>query len=878
MLWMEQLRMRVRMLFGRRRATEQLDEELRYHLERQIEENRSKGMNAQEARETALRGFGNPALLREEARSTWSWNGLESLLRDLRYGVRALRHAPGFTAIAITVMALGIGANVALFTVVRSVILKPLPYRDQDRLIAIYENSSSSFPFNAVAPGMFSEWVRGNRSFSSLAMIGEAEMNLSSTGGDLPEKLNGIACTANLLPTLGVEPALGRSFTADEDKPGANRVVLLSWGLWQRRFGGNAAILNQTILLDKSPYTVIGTMPKWFAFPDATAQVWTPIYRYFPKERMSLLGEHDYSSVGRLKPGVSLAQAQADLSAITHRVHDAHLDNAFISQRENQKTLLEDTVGDVKKPLYVLLTATGCVLLIACLNVANLLVARAAARRKEQAIRMALGGGRLRLIRERIVESLLLSSAGGLLGVLLAWGAVQWLVHVRHDLSRVEAIHMDAGVVAFAVGIVLFCAFFAGLIASFGVVGDHLCATLQDASRGSSAGRGHTRLRRSLLAAEVGLTVVLLVSAGLLLKSYARLRSSDLGCTTKNVLTMRIGLMGGSYHERAQVVAFYRTLLERVRALPGIEAASFINAVPGQGYWGDNGFTIVEHPPLPQGQLQFAIFRQADSDYFRTMGIPVLRGQNFDPSRTLDQADQVIINASFASKYFPGEDPIGKHLSNNGEIREIIGVAADTRYSLAHEPQPMQYFPLFAGDHNNGMLVIRSNHDVEQFALPVQRVVQSIDHDLPVSDVLTMDQMLGKRTLDNSFDATLLLGFAVLSLVLAAAGLFGVLSYVVARRTGEIGIRLALGAPRAEVLMKMLVDGLKPALVGLVFGLSGSVAVVRLIRSMLFHTQPLDPVVFAAVAGAMLLVAVLACLVPAWRVSRLDPARALRTE
>jgi putative ABC transport system permease protein len=799
------------------------------------------------------------------------------LFQNLRYALRQLRHSPGFTLTVIAVMALGIGANVALFTVVRSVLLKPLPYQDQEHLMSVYEHTGE-FPMNVVAPGIYTEWIRANRSFSSLALYTGIGMNLSSYDGSMPEKLNAITCTANLLPTLGVQPALGRNFTADDDRPGANRVALLSWALWQRRFGGNPGIVNQAVLLDKNSYTVIGVMPKWFAFPDAFEQVWTPMNRYFPVQWMTRLGMHEFTAVGRLNPGVTQSQAQSDLTAITLRIHNAHLDNALISNGATLNPLLEDTVGDVKKPLYILLAATICVLLIACLNVANLLVARAAARRKELAIRVALGGSRLRLLGERLTESLLLTTIGGVAGVALAYGAIQWLVRVRQNFDRVEAIHIDAAVLAFAVGLVVLCVLFTGAIASASATGGKLFATLQDAGRGSNAGRGRTRLRRTLLAAEVGLTVVLLIAAGLLLKSYAKLRASDLGCTTKNVLTMRINLFGGSYREPVQRVNFYTALLDRVRALPGVEAAGFTRHVPGQGYGGDDAFTIVEHPPLPQGTIQCAINREADPGYFRAQGIPILRGQSFDPSRVLDQANQVVINAAFAQRYFPGEDPIGKHLHYRDKTWEIAGVVGDTRYALNKVPEPIQYYPLFAGELNNGILVVRSSRDVEQLALPVQRAVQQMDRDLPVSDVLTMEQLVGKETMDASFNATLLLGFAVLSLVLAAAGIFGVLSYMVAQRTSEIGIRMALGAQRGQILSQTLLDGLRPALVGLVCGLAASVAVVRLIRSMLFATSPLDPAVFVLVSLGLIAVAIAACMAPAWRASRLEPMQALRSE
>jgi putative ABC transport system permease protein len=880
MRWFVQLRMRIQMLIGRGKAGVRLDDELQFHLEQQIAENVAAGMSAEEAHYAALRAFGNPALLREQARATWNWTWLELLVRDVRHGVRTLMRTPGFAAIAILVIALGIGANVAMFTVVHSVLLKPLPFQNPERLFRLYEHSSDDmFAFNIVAGGVYAEWKTQNRSFSDLALLGDAVFNLSGENGQLPEIAHGTNCTWNLFTTLGVRPALGRDFTAADDQRSANGTVLLSWGLWKRRFGGDPAILNQAIHLNRRSYTVIGIMPAWFAYPDAATQLWTPIYHDKPASVMESLGDHEFQVIGRLHPGFTIAQGREDLSLIVRRLHDQHLNNPMISKAAEISPLLDDMVGDFKRPLYVLMSATGCLLLIACLNVANLLVARGAARRRELAIRTALGGGRLRLLREQLMESFLLSAAGGSAGMLLAYGAVQWLVHMRPDMSRVEAIHIDGIAALFTVGLIVLCALFSGVIASFATTDKRILSTLQSSARGSSSGQAGTGLRRSLLSIEIGITVVLLVAAGLFIKSYAHLRSSDMGCATENTLTMRLALFGGRYGQPAQLVNFYTALLERVRSLPGVEAAGFVQAVPGQGYWGDNGFSIVEHPPLPQGEAQFAIFRFADPGYFAAMRIPLLRGRSFDPSQRLDHAREVVVSKSFADTYLPGEDPLGKHLhSGPGAAYTIVGVVGDTRYTPSEEPKPMQYYPLFAGESDNGTLVIRSNREVEQLALPVQRIVRDLDHDLAVSDVLTMDQLLGKSTLDASFDATLLLGFAVLSLVLAAVGLFGVLSYIVAQRTNEIGIRMALGAQREQILRTVLLNGLRPALVGLAFGLFASAGVTRLIRSMLYGTQPLDPAVFTAVTAALFGAALVACAIPAWRASRLNPMIALRME
>lgn len=879
MRWLETLRMQIQMLFNRGREAQRLNAELQYHLDRQIAENIDAGMSPDEARYAALRTFGNPTVLREQARSTWSWNALELLLYDVRYGIRTLARAPGFATVAILVMALGIGANVALFTVVRSVLLKPLPFNDPDQLMMLYESHvGDDAPYINVSGGAFAEWRKQNRSFTDMALMGESEFNLAGAERQLPENVHGLSCTWNLFSLLGVRPALGRDFTAADDRRSATGTIILSWGLWKRRFGGDPGVVNQTIYLNRTPYVVIGVMPAWFSFPGVSTQMWTPVYHDKPEQWMTSLGNHAFQAIGRLRASVTPAEGVAELSLISHRLHDAHLDNPFVGKGADIRPLLESMVGDIRRPLYVFLAATLCVLLIACLNVGNLLLVRAAARRRELAIRTALGGGRLRLLRERLVECFLLCTIGGSLGMILAAGALTWLVHERPGMARVEAIHVDGVVAAFTIGLIALCALFAATISSLKTPDGALLANLQDAARNSSTGQSRARLHKTMLAMQVGLTVVLLVGAGLLLKSYERLRSSDLGCTTKNVLTMRIDLFGAKYREPSQLANFYQALLDRVRALPGIEAAGFVQAVPGQGYWTDDTFTIVEHPPLPQGQGQFAINRWADPGYFAAMGIPILRGHSFDPGRRLDQANQTVISSSFAKRYFPNEDPIGKHLRFDERTYEIVGIVGDTRYAVSEDPLPIQYYPLYAGYLNNAMLVVRSGREVDQFALPVQKIVQEIDHDLPVSDVLTMDEVLSRSTLDASFNATLLLGFALLSLSLAGVGLFGVLSYIVAQRTSEIGIRMALGAQREQVLRNVLLDGFRPALFGLAFGLAASAAAVRLIRSMLYETRPLDPTVFGVVATTLILVAALACIIPAWRASRLDPMQALRME
>ncbi len=573
MRWLNKLFLQCRMLFLRRQAGDELHDELQFHIDQQIAENIAAGMTAEEARLAALRLFGNPAALRDQARETWSWLWLELLLRDLRYGVRTLARTPGFTVLAILVMGLGIGANVALFTVVRSVLLKPLPFKNQDRLVRIYEaDAKGRFHDSIVAGGTFAAWQAQAHSFEQIAIKQWMQYDLAGAGNQLPEVALAHTASWNIFPMLGVQPALGRVFSADDDRPEANATVVLTWGLWKRRYGGDRAILGKTILLDERPYTVIGVLPAWFTYPDATVQLWTPLYHEKSREVMVMHEAHNFDVIGLLKPGVTIQQANAELDIIQAAIRKEHPVGP-IDDAANIRPILDADVHELKTGLYTLLAATGCLLLIACINVANLLVARAATRRRETAIRTALGGSRARLIREQIIESLVLSCAGGALGFLLASGILRWLVRTRNDIPRAESIHIDGVVILFAAGIVLACGFLAGLIPALASNDRQILRTLNESSRSHSGGLAGVRLRRTLLALQVGLTVVLLVGAGLLIKSYRQLRTVDLGCATHDVLTMWINLPKGGYRTPGQRVVFYEQLLERVRATPGVKAA-----------------------------------------------------------------------------------------------------------------------------------------------------------------------------------------------------------------------------------------------------------------------------------------------------------------
>ena len=881
MRWLDKLLMRIQMLFRRGHEDARLNDELQFHLDQQIAENIEAGMTPAEARLVALRMFGNPTLLREQTRDTWSWGDLELLLHDLRHGIRTLTRTPGFSFLAVLVMALGIGANVALLTVVKSVLLNPLPFKDQHQLVRIYEaDSHGAYRDIIVDGGSFATWQVQAHSFDQMAIKLMYQYDLADPNGQLPEVALSHIASWNIFPMLGVRPALGRLFTANDDRPEASSTVVLTWGLWKRRYGGDPAILGKTILLDARPFTVIGVLPAWFTYPDAQVQLWTPLYNVRSRSNMQMFDAHNFDVVGRLKPGITIAQANAELNTIQQSIRKQHPQGAVLDAT-SLRPILDAETYTVKTSLYTLLAATGCLLLIACLNIANLLVARALTRRRETAIRTALGSTRSRLIRQQIMESLLLSCAGGVFGFLLAAASLQWLVHARSDIPRAESIHIDIIVVLFTTILILTCGLLAGLIPALSSDDKHILQALHQSSRSYSGGKSGTQLRRTLLSVQVGLTVVLLIGAGLLIKSYSQLRSVNLGCATQNVLTMRFKLPKNTAQN---ISSFHQQLLAQVRSQPGVKAAGLVTILPAEGHQEDDVFRIAEHPPLQQGKVLSATTRFADPGYFSAMQIPLLHGQFFRTAQPADPQQQVVISQEFARIYFPNEDPIGKHIissvTDDEATYEIAGVVANTLEEVSGKPSPTIYYSIFMGSERFGALAIRAvpGQDALTLALPIQKVIAGIDRDLPVSRVLTMDQIIGQSTLGASFNATLLLAFAIISLVLATVGLFGVLTYIITQRTTEIGVRLALGSTRQQVMHLMLKDGLRPALFGLALGLLASIGVTRLIRSMLFGTTGLDPSVFIIVSTTLLLAATVACIIPAWRASRLDPVVALRAE
>jgi putative ABC transport system permease protein len=876
--------MNLKRFFSRSAADAELAQELDSHLQHEVDDNLARGISREEAERRARVKLGSVRRVRETEWERNSLDWIETMLRDVRYAVRTLLRTPGFTVTAVLVMALGIGANVALFTVVRSVLLKPLPFREPDRLIQLYEKSPNGRrEYSYVAGGMYAAWKKAASRVEEMAIYGTDSINLSGSGGRLPEKIRYAQCSWNLLPMLGVVPEVGRLFVEADDRRQSAATVVLTHSLWIRRYAGDRGIIGKTILLDAKPNTVVGVLPAWFEYPDTQTQLWAPIYHEQSPEMMQAVDMHNFFVVGRLKPGATMAQALSQVDTAEKQVRAAHPTPSTASAA-SARTLLDGVVHDARATLYMLMGATSCVLLIACLNVANLLVARSASRRKETSVRAALGGSRWRLLREQLTESAVLAVSGGALGLLLGWLGTRWLVQARPQMARAGAVHMDGVVLLFGLGVVAGCGVVAGLIASISFLRGPLLESLQDSSRSTSAGHGRVRLRRALLAAEVGLTVVLLTCAGLLLKSYNHLRSTDLGCATQNVLTMRFALPHVRYDTAAKTASFYEQLLPRLRALPGVKAAGVVTALPGQGYSGDSRFTLLEHPDFAGGAVQDAMVRGADPGYFSALQIPLLSGRFFQDRERLTEARSVIVSKSFGRQYLGDENPLGKHILIKDfdgvppEGFEIVGVVGDTLWGLTEPDTAMMYFPLYSGGWSNASIGVRSDGDVTSLALPIQRILGNLDPDLPVSDVLTMDQSIGRSTMDASFTSSLVFAFAVIALVLAAVGLYGVLSYIVTQRTSEIGIRIALGAQRGAVLRLILSDGLRPAWIGLLLGLAGSGFAVQLIRTMLYGTRALDWVLFAEVGLVLSLVACIACAIPAWKASRLDPMQALRTD
>jgi putative ABC transport system permease protein len=884
---LERLILRLRGLWRRGEVENELDEELRSHLEREIERNVRQGMNLEDARYVALKNFGGLEQAKERCRDARGVRMIEELWQDLRYGLRMLRKNPGFTAIAVLTLALGIGANTAIFSVVNALLLRPYPYKDQDRLVWLWETKLPDIPRGSPSPANFLDWQKQNTVFEQLEAINVNDYNLIGDGN--PERIRGMVITHGFLSMLGIRPQIGRDFFPDDDRPGHGNVAIFSHELWQRRFGGDPNILNRKIMLDDRQFTVIGVMPPSSGLNLRRTEVWTPIAftaEQTEKRRVGIL-----NVIGRLKPGVTMERARSEMSAIADglakQYPDSNADwNVIVSP------ILEDAVSEsgIKPPLLLLLGAVAFVLLIACANVANLLLARAAARQKEIALRTALGASRWRIVRQLLVESLLLSLAGGITGLMLANGGLKILM-AQSDIAwpRIMNVSLDLHILAFTVAITLLTGLGFGIIPALQASKPNLNEMLKDAVRGSTGGRRQHAVRNALIVIEVAISLVLLVGAGLFMKSFIGLQKVDPGFDPKNALTVAISLPERKYPEKNRQAAFYKQLRERVSALPGVQATAVASGVPFSNYhWGnwDRGFRVEGRTGNSSGNEGGAAYYSVSPNYFKAMGIPLLRGRLFTEFDTESAPRVAIINSAMATRFFPGEDPIGKRIQlidrvkNGSQVyREIVGIVADVKsYALDQQAHAQTYEPYTQEPFPSMTLVVRAAGDPIGLGESIRREVSQLDKEQPVFGIQTLERLISTSTQQQRFSMMLLGVFAAAAIALASIGLYGVMSYAVAQRKHEVGIRMALGAQRRDVLGLILFQGLRLTLGGIAIGLIAAWAATRLLINLLYGVSATDPLTFMGVSLLLISVALLACYLPARRATKVDPIVALRSE
>jgi putative ABC transport system permease protein len=889
MRWLNILSDRLRALLGREAVIRDIDEELRLHIEMETESNVRRGMSHSEARRAALLSFGNYDRARDAAYGVRGGGLMETIWQDIRYGARVLAKHKAFTLVAVLTLALGIGANTAIFSVVNELLLRPLPYRDADRVVMLWEVTPSGRHQNTTSRRNFMSWREQAKSFEAIAAFSDQRANLTGVGD--PEEVSMQIASSGLFNVLGVDAIVGRTFTKDDIQPGAPRVAVLGYGLWQRKFGGDRGVVGKPITLGGEPYTVIGVVPRNFQWhirsrsgTGKPAEVWTLLT--MPQSQTDGAWHGRFlSTVGRLKPGVSYEQADTELKTIEARISE--------DEPEHNKgygaeviPVREQLVGNVRPALWLLLGAVGFVLLIACANVANLLLARAASREKEIAVRTALGARRSRIVRQLLTESILLAVTGGACGLALAWWGIQALVAISpRDLINLQGIGLNLTVLGWTLGVAVLTGVLFGLVPALEATRVDLNDTLKEGGKSSSGQSARSRgLRGALVVAEVALALVLLAGAGLLVKSFARLRDIDTGFRQENILTFVVPVPVTKYKEDAQFVNFFRQAEERVRALPGVRSVGVVNYLPLYGGLGSaTRFTVEGRPAPPPGEEPGANVRVADSGYFDAIGIPLLRGRNFMDFENAEPRHVVIVSESFAQKYFPGEEVLGKRVDvqmfDKPNPTEIVGVVGDVRYdSLTDAAGPTVYFPHPELTYSFMTFVVHTSGDPAELTPAVRREISGLDPDQPVTDVRTMTQVMAE-TVGRARFSTLLFGlFAGLATLLAAVGIFGVMNYSVTLRTRELGLRMALGAQPARVLMLVLRQGFLLTLVGVGIGLAVALALTRVMSSLLFGVDATDPATFAAIVPLITVVSLLACYIPARRATRIDPLVALRYE
>jgi putative ABC transport system permease protein len=872
-----------RLLFYMRRDQfdRELEEEMRFHLEMKAEENLAADVSPKEASYSAQRQFGNQTLLREVSRDMWSFRFLETLAQDLRYGLWMMIKNPGFTAVAALTLALGIGANTAIFTVVNALLVRDLPFGEPDRLAVIarpYPNVPGGLIPLSVADFLAAR--QSVRSFSELSVYQIPPEGFTFLGGERPEQVYGAFVSAEFFSLLGVSPLMGRVFQAGEDAANAERSAVISYEFWQRRFGGDPQILGRTFRLDNDGYIIIGVMPQGFWFPRGDRSEFWANMRLRPPKR---IGPFYYMGLGRLRPGVTLEQANAELNTIAAQVREQ-----FPGSEEwgtiTARPLHDQLVADTKPVLWLLLGAVALVLLIACVNVANLMLARAEGRQREMAVRLALGATRLRLVRQLMTESLILAGLGAFMGLLLAqWGlsAMLALLPDSFQLFRDARIEIDARVFAVTAMIALGSGLIFGLVPALLGSRADLAGVMNEAGRSGMESGGHRRWRGLLVAGELALSLMLLSGAGLMIRSLIKLQSVNPGAQTKNILTMFLPA-GARYSNDGELLAFYEQLLERVRALPGVEAAAISYGLPPNQLVLNNNFRIVGRPYDPRQPEPFAGFLSVGEGYFQTLGIPMLQGRAFDDRDRSGAQKVAIINQRMAERFFPNENPVGRQIGFGAigrNIVTIVGVAGNVNYrGLDAADEITLYVPHPQSPTYDMSLIVRCAGDPMALAPAIQQQVWGINRDLAPTRIKTMEQLLSESVGRQRFRALLLALFAALALALAGIGGYGVMSYNVAQCAHEIGIRMALGAQSRDVLRLVVRQGMTLALIGAGAGLGGAFALTRLLKTLLFNVSPTDPLTFAVIALLLMAVALLACWIPARRATKVDPMTILRSE
>ncbi len=810
------------------------------------------------------------------------------MIQDLKYGFRMLRKSPGFTTVAVLVLALGIGANTAIFSVVNAVLLRPLPFGDPARLVHVWHiPPPKSFPGMtrfSVSAANYLDWKKQNSVFTDMAIFSGASMNL--TGGDKPEYVQAAAVSSSFFSVLGVEPLLGRTFLPGEDAVGKNHEVVLTYGFWQSKFGSDRSIVNRTITLNNEPYTVVGIMGPKIDYP-SYGQLWTPL-AWTPKEA-AVRGEHHSIVVARLKPGVELKQAQAEMTTISDRLARQY--------PEDDKDwgavvvpLHEDRVSDVRPSLLVLLGAVGFVLLIACANVANLLLARALARGKEVAIRTALGASRLRLLQQLMCETVILALAGGLAGLLVARSGVQFILKVLGDqLPKGIDVSLDAQVLLFTLGLSVMTGLIAGIVPAWRLSKANVNETLKQ-SAGRVADSGGSRTRSILVVAEVALSLMLLTGAGLMMRSLAHLRSLNPGFVVHNVLTFSLPIPPTRYKTPEEEFSFWKQLLTRIEALPGVAHAGVTDDLPFDG-GSHQPIAIEGRPAVPMSEQPEVDVRIASTGYMPSMQIPITRGRDFNENDTAGHPGVIIVSEAMAKRFWPGENPLGKRLTltfSPGQMREVVGVIADVKLDglTQTDANSIIYMPLTqisagAGQdwHSIGLdVVVRTTSRPGDLAAAVSKVVHESDASQPIMHMMTLEEFMSNSLAPQRFNMLMLQTFAVIALILATLGIYSVLAYTVRRRLREIGIRMALGAQIMDVLRLIVTDGMKPAMIGLGVGIIGALLMGRVLASLVFGVSTHDPITFLTVSLLLTGVALLATVVPAYRATRVDPINTLRDE